>query len=76
MIAIAFVLVILPLIQFVVMKLYIFKHNIKEIAKKSIKQFFTSSQNVSQQSMQAVHNGCVDLIIDDNMRKNATICEM
>ena len=75
-IAIAFVLVILPLIQFVVMKLYIFKHNIKEIAKKSIKQFFTSSQNVSQQSTQAVHNGCVDLIIDGNMRKNATICEM
>ena len=75
-IGIAFVLVIVPLVQFIVMKVFTSKQTLKAITKKTIKQF--SSQNFTQQKLSA--NGAVisftDLVIDDNMRKNAVICEM
>ena len=76
-IGIAFVLVILPLVQFIVMKVFISKQTLKAITKKTIKQF--SSPNFTQQNLSvngAVINNFSDLIIDDNMRKNAVICEM
>ena len=75
-IGIAFVLVIVPLVQFIVIKVFTSKQTLKAITKKTIKQF--SSQNFTQQKLSA--NGAVisftDLVIDDNMRKNAVICEM
>ena len=78
-IGIAFVLVILPLVQFILMKVFTSKQTLKVITKKIIKQF--SSPNFTQQNLpvnDAVNNksNFVDLIIDDNMRKNAVICEM
>ena len=78
-VGLAFVLVILPLVQFIVMKIFTSKQTLKVITKKTIKQF--SSQNFTQQNLHAndaVNNqsNFFDLIIDDNMRKNAVICEM
>ena len=75
-IGIASVLVILPLVQFILMKVFTSKQTHKAIIKKIIKHF--SSQNFTQQKLSV--NGTVtnftDLIIDDNMRRNAAICEM
>ena len=78
-VGIAFVLVILPLVQFIVMKVFTSKQTLKVITKKTINQF--SSPNFTLQNLRvndAVNNksNFVDLIIDDNMRKNAVICEM
>ena len=78
-VGLAFVLVILPLVQFIVMKVFTSKQTLKVITKKTIKQF--SSQKFTQQNLRVndvVNNqsNFVDLIIDDNMRKNAVICEM
>ena len=78
-IGIAFVLVILPLVQFIVMKVFTSKQTFKVVIKKAIKRF--SSQIFTQQNLNvndAVKSklNFTDLVIDDNMRKNAVICEM
>ena len=78
-VGIAFVLVILPLILFVVMKVFASKHTHKEIAKNFIKQF--SFQNKPEHELVAVSNNLTsqnefDLIVDENMRRNATVIEM
>ena len=75
-IGIAFILVIFPLVQFIVMKVFTSKQTHKAITKKIIKQF--SSQDFTHQklSVNRTVTNFTDLIIDDNMRRNAVICEM
>ena len=78
---IIFILVIFPLIQFIVIKLLISKQTLKAITKKTIKYF--SAQNLAHEDV-AVDNVISNtsaatfatLTIDDNMRRNAIICEM
>ena len=75
---IAFVLVILPLVLFVVMKIFTSKQTLKKIANNIIKRFsFQAHEDVAVSTVISnTPNNDVDLIIDDNMRRNATICEM
>ena len=76
-IGIAFVLVILPLVQFIVMKVFISKQTLRNITKKTIKQF--SSHNSLQGNVPVNDVVCttfVNLSIDDDMRRNAVVCEM
>ena len=78
-IGIAFVLVILPLVQFIVMKVFTSKQTLMKITKKTIKKF--SSQNLRQKNVPISSVACntptfVSLTIDDNMRRNAIVCEM
>ena len=78
--AIIFVLVILPLIQFIVIKLITSKQTLKAITKKTINYF--SAQNLAHEDIvvdNVINNtstNFVSLTIDDNMRRNAIICEM
>ena len=77
---IIFVLVILPLIQCIVIKLITSKQTLKAITKKTINYF--SAQNLANEDIvvdNVINNtstNFVSLTIDDNMRKNAIICEM
>ena len=75
---IAFVLVILPLVLFVVMKIFTSKQTLKKIANNIIKRFsFQAHEDVAVSTVISnTPNNDVNLIIDDNMRRNATICEM
>ena len=76
-IGIAFVLVILPLVQFIVMKVFTSKQTLRNITKKTIKQF--SSHNSLQGNVPVNDVVCttfVNLSIDDDMRRNAVVCEM
>ena len=78
-ISMAFVLVIVPLLNFIGMTLFLHKDNLKNI----VTTYFTI-KNVSPKSND-VSNGVTnneiptkefDLIVDDSMRENATICDM
>ena len=76
-IGIAFILVILPLVQFIVMKVFTSKQTLKDITKKTIKQL--PSQNLAQRNAPVSDVVCtnfVNLSIDDDMRRNAIVCEM
>ena len=76
-IGISFVLVILPLVQFGVMKVYTNKQNFIQIIKYIINYFHDEDVPVNDIAKDALQpSNHVDLVIDDNMRKNATICEM
>ena len=80
-VGIAFVLVILPLILFVVMKAFISKHTLKEIGKNVIKRFSFQSKVHKNKSAMVVNKPSLtngfDLIVDDNMRRGCTtIIEM
>ena len=77
---IIFVLVIFPMMQCIVIKLITSKQTLKMITKKTINYF--SAQNLAHEDV-AVDNvisntstNFVSLTIDDNMRRNAIICEM
>ena len=77
-VGIAFVLVILPLLLFVVMKVFISKQSLKKMINNIINHFSFQAHEVA-----AVGNvvdkplsNDVNLVIDDSMRRNATICEM
>ena len=76
-IGISFVLVILPLIQFVVMKIYSSKQILIKITKKAIKLF--QDEDVHDNNVaNGTANNDIDLVIGDSMRRNATvatICE-
>ena len=80
-VGIALVLMILPLILFLVMKVFTSKHTFREISKKAIKRFsFQSKVHKNKPSTVAskpsLANG-FDLIVDDNMRRGCTtIIEM
>ena len=79
-IAIAFVLVILPAIQFTIIKIFTSKQTLKQLIQKTITIF--SSHNKVQENVPDSIPACdtsitfADLTIDDNMRRNAIICEM
>ena len=76
-VGLAFVLVILPLVQFIVMKVFTSKQTLKQITKKTNK--LVSSQNLVQGNAPVSDVVCanfVNLTIDDNMRRNAIVCEM
>ena len=78
LIGIAFVLVILPLVYFVVIKTFTSKQTLKEIIKNIITYCYKTQEsepnNVIANNTAASYN--FDLIIDDNMRRNTTVCEM
>ena len=71
-ITMAFILVILPLLNFIAMTLFLHKDDLKKI----VIHFTTKDGSPSH----VVHNETIteefDLIIDDSMRKNATICDV
>ena len=75
---IAFVLVILPLVLFVVMKIFASKQTLKKIGNNIIKRFsFQAHEDVAASKVvNSTPSNDFNLIIDDNMRRNATICEM
>ena len=79
-VGVAFVLVILPLAQFVVMKMFTSKQTVKKIIKNALKYFDLQDGTHKDGPNSGVANDTttnhVDLIIDDAMRRNATICEM
>ena len=75
-VGIAFVLVILPLILFVVMKAFASKHTLREISKNAIKHCSFQSkvhknEPATVASKPSLTNG-FDLIVDDNMRRGCT----
>ena len=78
-VGIAFVFVILPLVQFVVLMIFISKQKIKEIIKNTNNRFtfkFKSHANEPDNINNNMANNDFDLVIDNDMRRNATICEM
>ena len=81
-VVIMFVLVILPSVQFVVIKLFISKQTLKVITKKAIKRFSFQPKVAHEDERPNVVitnkalSSFVSLNIDDNMRRNALVCEM
>ena len=79
-VGIAIVLVVLPSVLFVVMKLLASKQTLNEAIKKILKRI--SLYNKAHEdapvsdAVNTTPNNNFDLIIDENMRKNATVCEM
>ena len=73
-IAIAFVLVILPLLIFITLTLFLYKDNLKKIFVYFTFKKESHNNNVVNNDEIPMKN--FDLIIDDSMRKNATICAM
>ena len=73
-VGISFVLVILPLVQFGVMKVHTNKQIFMQIIKNIINYF--QDEDVPVDVAKDAPGNHVDLVIDDNMRQNATVCEM
>ena len=75
-ITMAFVLVILPLLNFIAVTLFLHKNDLKNI----VMHFTCKLRNGMSNSGNVVDNEIpmkeFDLIVDDNVRKNATICDM
>ena len=68
----SFVLVILPMVQFVVMKIHTNKRTLIKVSKNAIKCF--QDEDVTDNNVaNDVGNNNIDLVIDDNMIRNATI---
>ena len=68
----AFVLVILPLLTFIFLALFLHKDDLKKIVTHlTCKEHSSSSNDVTNNEIPMRQ---FDLIIDDSMRKNATIC--
>ena len=75
----AFVLVILPLVQFVVLMIFVSKQKIIETIKNTINHFtfqFKSHTGEPDNINNNTVSNDFDLVINDSMRRNATICEM
>ena len=66
---------ILPLISFIALELIVHKETIKTITTKIAAHFKTKPVATTNDNNE-VPMGDIGIIIDDNMRKNATICEM
>ena len=71
-IAIAFVLVFLPLIIFIAMTLYLHKDDLKKFVKYFT--FKVKSRTSNDATNYEIPMREFDHIIDDSMRQNATIC--
>ena len=69
------ILMILPLIFFTALELIAHKETIKTITTKIAAHFKTEPVSTTNDNNE-VPMGDIGIIIDDNMRKNATICEM
>ena len=67
---------VLPLIFFIPLKLIVHKETIKTIATKITSDCKTKQVPITFNSIEVLLMGDIGLVIDDNMRKNATICEM
>ena len=74
-ITMAFILVILPLLNFIAVTLYVHKDDLKKIVKHFITKDESPSSN-NDVSNNETPKKEFDLIIDDSMRKNATICDV
>ena len=74
----AFVLVILPLLHFIVVKAFTSKQALKVITKKIIAQFSFQNKAVHEdvQVVNKPSTDSVDQIIDDSVRINPIICYM
>ncbi|XP_065895376.1 outer membrane protein A-like isoform X2 [Dysidea avara] len=66
---------ILPLISFIALELIVHKETIKTITTKIAAHFKTEPVSTTNDNNE-VPMGDIGIIIDDNMRKNATICEI
>ena len=71
--AITIVLVTLPLVAFVVMQLVVYKELVKRIASCCRPKPDTTKDS---NGVPPMYDNGISIIIDDSMRKNATICEM
>jgi len=74
-ITIAFLLVILPLVNFIAMTFFLHKDDLKKI----VTHFTTKNQSPSSNTNDVNNEIAMrefDLIIDNNMRQNATICDV
>jgi len=69
------IVIILPLIFFVALELIVHKDTIKTFTKK-ISVYFKAEPPSTANDNNEVLMGDIGIIIDDNMRRNATICEM
>ena len=69
------IVMILPLIFFITLELIVHKEAIKTITTKIAAHFKTEPVSTTNDNNE-VPMGDIGIIIDDNMRKNATICEM
>ena len=67
----SFVLVILPLIQFVMMKIHTNKHSLVKVTKNAIKYFQDKDVPDNNAASNAAND--INLVIDDSTRRNATI---
>ena len=70
-----FIVMILPLISFIALELIVHKETIKTIATKITAHFKTDPVSTTNDNNEVPLRD-IGIIIDDNMRKNATICEM
>ena len=83
-VVIMFVLVIFPSVQFVAIKLLTSKQTLKVITKKAVKHFSFQNKVIHKDEhtdasvvvVNKASTSFVGLHIDDNMRRNAVICEM
>ena len=69
------ILMILPLIFFIALELIVHKETIKTIVTKITTNFTVKSVPTTNNNND-IRMGDIGLVIDNNMRKNATICEM
>ena len=79
-VVIAFILVIVPLVQFVAMKMFIYRQTIKENIKNILKHisFQHKRHQVETNNDIADNASGIDLVIDDIVRRtrSSSICEM
>ena len=74
-ITMAFILVILPLLSFIAMTLFLHKDDLKKISKHLTTKGESPSGNNDVSNNETPQRE-FDLIIDDSMRTNATICDV
>ena len=70
-ITITFILVILPLFNFIVMMIVLHKDDLKKVAA-----YFSSKDELPHVSSDETPMREFNLVIDNNMRQNATVCDM
>ena len=71
LLAVTIILVVLPLLSFVVMELVVYKGKLKNMFMKHC------HHQPNNTNSDIINVPTIDVItIDDNMRRNATICEM
>jgi len=68
---ITLILLILPSINFIMLELIVHKEGILNIAKHFISKSINTNNNKDE-----IPASDIGIIVDDNMRKNATVCEM